>query len=408
MLAGESIYMLTYMRKTFQTSMEAVFQLSSTEVGVLNSMFGVLALACYFPGGWLADRFSARKLLAFSLIATGLGGLYLYTLPGYSGLLGIYAFWGVTTILTFWAALIKATRYWGGEQRQGTSFGLLDGGRGLVGAALASLATVMFAFGDTARAGLGSVILVYSIAPIAAGVIVWFVIPERIDVSAREDTKAAPADSALTRVRRTLRLPAVWLLAVVILAAYMLFIGTYELPAFAERGFTADKVFGATLGTFRDWMRPIAAVGAGLLADRFLTSRVVATAFLLLTVGYGSLSFMPTETSLLWLLWGQVAVVGIAVFALRGIYFALLRTIGIPMALTGTAVGFISLVGFAPDVFGHLLAGWFVDSHEGSLGYQHYFAFLAIVAVIGLIATLAIREPSPPGLHDSVDHRDHH
>ena len=56
MLAGESIYMLVYMRKTFQTSMEQVFQVSATEIGLLNSMFGILALACYFPGGWLADR----------------------------------------------------------------------------------------------------------------------------------------------------------------------------------------------------------------------------------------------------------------------------------------------------------------------------------------------------------------
>ncbi|MEX2452146.1 MAG: MFS transporter, partial [Rhodospirillales bacterium] len=151
MLAGESIYMLPYMRKTFQTSMEEVFRLDAAEIGLLNSMFGVLALACYFPGGWLADRLSARKLLTFSLVSTGLGGLYMTTLPSYAGLLAVNAFWGVTSILTFWAALIKATRNWGGENEQGLSFGLLDGGRGAVGAVLASLAAVAFAFSGTTR-----------------------------------------------------------------------------------------------------------------------------------------------------------------------------------------------------------------------------------------------------------------
>lgn len=44
MIARESIYMLPYMRKTFQTSIESTFNVSGTELGVLNSIFGVLAL----------------------------------------------------------------------------------------------------------------------------------------------------------------------------------------------------------------------------------------------------------------------------------------------------------------------------------------------------------------------------
>ena len=90
--------------------MRDVLHLDNTQVGFLNSMFGLLALICYFPGGWLADRFSARKLLVVSLLATGLGGLYLATVPSYAELLALHAFWGVASILTFWAALIKATR----------------------------------------------------------------------------------------------------------------------------------------------------------------------------------------------------------------------------------------------------------------------------------------------------------
>ena len=61
------------------------------------------------------------------------------TIPSYPVLLGLYAWWGITTILTFWAALIKATRIWGGSEGQGKAFGLLDGGRGVTGGALAAL-----------------------------------------------------------------------------------------------------------------------------------------------------------------------------------------------------------------------------------------------------------------------------
>jgi lipoprotein signal peptidase len=49
----------------------------------------------------------------------------------------LYAFWGVFTILLFWASLIKATRQWGNKRNQGLSFGLLDGVRGFFAASIA-------------------------------------------------------------------------------------------------------------------------------------------------------------------------------------------------------------------------------------------------------------------------------
>jgi len=51
--------------------------------------------------------------------------------PSYLGVTAVFAFWGLSTILLFWAALQKATRISGGDE-QGQAFGLLDGGRGLL------------------------------------------------------------------------------------------------------------------------------------------------------------------------------------------------------------------------------------------------------------------------------------
>lgn len=377
MFAGEAIYMLPYMRKTFQTSMEQVFQIDSAEIGFLNSTFGLLALACYFPGGWLADRISARKLLTFSLVCTGLGGAYMTTLPSYTGMLAVNAFWGVTAILTFWAALIKATRHWGGAHEQGLSFGLLDGGRGVTGAVLASIATAAFAYAGGVREGLIAVFTVYASAPILAGIAVWLIVPDRL-----YEHKAQYSENE-SLLRRAVRLPQVWLLAGVIFNGYVLYVGSYEFPAFAERAYGQSKVFGAQLGTFRDWLRPIAAIGAGLLADRIGVTRGVMGAFILLFVLYGSLSLIPPSAATVWLLAIQVGAVAIAVFALRGIYYALMQESRIPMAYTGIVVGIVSVVGYTPDIFIHLVAGWFVVSHEGAQGYHLYFGFLAVIALIG-------------------------
>ena len=392
MLAGESIYMLPYMRKTFQTSMEEVFAISAAQVGLLNSMFGILALVCYFPGGWFADRFPARRLLTLSLVSTGLGGFTMVLGPGFAGLLAIHAFWGITSILMFWAALIKATRNWGGAHEQAFSFGLLDGGRGVLAAVLATLATALFATfergGDTAG-GLISVIVLYSAAPIAVGGLVWFFIPDSLHENEPEQRRAERGSTRRSLFARAARIPDVWLLGGVIFCAYILFLGTYELPAFVERGYGESKVTGATLGTFRDWMRPVGAIGAGLLADRLTAGRMVAASFALLMAGFASLFLIPAATGLLWMLWIQVAVVALAVFALRGIYYALLREMGIPMAMTGTTVGIVSVIGYTPDIFLHLVAGVLTQG-GGIAGYQNYFGLMAIVATAGLVISIVI------------------
>ena len=56
----------------------------------------------------------------------------------------VWGFFGLTNILLFWAALIKVTRAWGGGDQQGLAYGLLDGGRGLLAAVLASLGVFAF------------------------------------------------------------------------------------------------------------------------------------------------------------------------------------------------------------------------------------------------------------------------
>lgn len=388
-LAGESIYMLPYLRKSFQTSMEATFGLSSFEIGTLNALFGILALLCYLPGGWLADRFSARRLLTVSLVGTGVGGLYMATVPGYAGLLAVHAFWGVFSILTFWAALIKAVRLWSGPTEQGRAFGILDGGRGVVGAGLASVAAVCFGFSATVETGLVAVIVVYSAASMLAGLAVWLVVPDDHETFSeyRSDGRLHVLDS----VGQTVRRPEVWLIALVIFCAYFSFLGTYEFPAFAERGFDRSKEFGAWLGAFRDWLRPAAAVLAGIIADRVSASRAILASFAVLVLSYASLWLLPSTLSSMALLWAQVTATALAVFALRGIYFALLEESGIPMHLTGIAVGTISMIAYTPDIFAPLLAGWLVDNSVGVLGYRRYFGVLAAIAAIGFAATLLVR-----------------
>ena len=103
---------------------------------------------------------------------TSIGGLFFLQNPGYLGLYAIYGFWGITTILFFWAALIKATRSIAGN-RQGFSFGALEAGRGLVASICGSIAVIIYSsktivntylsLFDKSISSLSAVIYFYSI-----------------------------------------------------------------------------------------------------------------------------------------------------------------------------------------------------------------------------------------------------
>ena len=87
---------------------------------------------------------------------------------------------------------------------------------------------------------------------------------------------------------------------------------------------------------------------------------------------------------------GFLAVAAIAIFALRGIYFALLEEGEVPLAVTGTAGGVISAVAFTPDVFMPLLSGMLRDNYPGAEGYRYLFLITAVMCAVGLIASLTI------------------
>ena len=117
--SGGIIFMLPFLQEPFYKPLAQALALNNTEVGSLMSIFGVTSMISYFPGGWLADRVSPRKLITLSLVSTGIAGLYFSTFPSYQISLAIHAFWGVSVTFLFWGAMIRITRNWAPPEQQG-------------------------------------------------------------------------------------------------------------------------------------------------------------------------------------------------------------------------------------------------------------------------------------------------
>ena len=99
---------------------------------------------------------------------------------------------------------------------------------------------------------------------------------------------------------------------------------------------------------------------------------------------------MPGKPSLLAAMIVNVAIASLAIFAMRGIYFALLEEGGIPIVVTGTAAGIISVVGYTPDIFMPLLGGVLLDRFPGAEGYRLFFLTVAGICTVGLVASLIL------------------
>ena len=393
-IAAEAIFALPYhVARFFRPTLLLALGLDNTQLGLVQSAYGIVAMLAYFPGGPLADRFSARKLITASLVSTASGGFYFHALPSFDGLWVLFAFWGLTTILLFWAALIRATREWGIPTRQGQAYGLLDAGRGLLAAVMAVAAVAFFAgffpedpaalTDEDRREAIRSVILFYCAVTFGAALMTWFFVKEPdkpIDVPER-------AAFPWARIRSVFRMRVVWLQAIIVICAYVGYKGIDYYALFAVDVYEMSEVEGSRLSAMAAWIRPVAALGAGLLGDRIFSSRATSLGFVLLGVGYLVPAVTEIGSAAITIFFLNVVVTSVAVYGLRGVYFALLEEGGVPAVATGTAVGIVSVLGYSPDVFLSVLAGWLIDLYPGAPGYR-YFCFLMVgFATVGLAAS---------------------
>jgi len=394
--AGEMIFSLPFhVARFFRPSLLETFSLSNANLGDSFAVYGIIAMICYFPGGLIADYFSARRLLTASLLSTAAGGLYFAQIPNSTGLTFLFAYWGITSILLFWSGMIKATRDWGGETAQGKAFGLLDGGRGLAAALMSSIAVLIFsqiiggdeslASAEQKTASLQAVIYFYTGITALAALFIWLFISEE-----SSDTVNRP--SAMKGITQTITSSKVWLQAIVIICAYSAFKGSDNYGLYAVQVLSMDKVDAATFTSITAYLRPVGAILAGIIADRFSASKIIKINFLMLAILYGLLAIDWDDGLLFNLAMFNLVASYLAVFALRGIYFALVEESKINSALTGTAVGFISLIGYTPDIFFGPIAGRLLDANAGVEGFQNYFLFLMAISLIGLVVSVLLNK----------------
>lgn len=398
MLIGEGVFLLPFVvTRVFRPTFLKVFDITNLELGTAFSVYGIVAMASYFLGGPIADRYSPKKLIIVSLMVTAVGGVFMGLIPSLATLTFLYGFWGLSTILLFWAAFIKATRQYGGENSQGRSYGLVDGGRGLIAAVIASASVLLLdlflpvnadiATTDDLAGALGKIIFLFSGVVVLSGVLVWFILPSGPGDTTRSDQKLS-----LKGVSQVIRKKSIWLQALILLCSYVGYKCTDDFGLYASDVFGYNDVDSAHIATISFWVRPFAALAAGILGDRFGHSKMSAISFVILILGSIVISMGVLQPGMTVFIALTIASTSVGIYGLRGLYYSLFQESKIPLAVTGSAIGFISVIGYTPDVFMGPLMGYILDNNPGAAGHQLLFAVLAIFGVVGLVASIFFRK----------------
>lgn len=383
-IAGEAIFVLPFLLpRVFRPTLLEAWQLDNLHFGWAFTTYGMVALLSYLFGGPLADRFQPRVLMTLALIATAAGGLGLLGRPTPLRLCLVYGWFGLTTIWLFWSAMIRITHDLGGT-RQATAFGLLDGGRGLFAAVLATVLTVVLGGmvePDSPDNGLRSVQTILLLAGgsvVATAAVVWWSIPGH---EAAPRVRRAFDFAAVGQVAKE---PGLYLTGWIVLCAYCGYKAIDNYGVFTVDVLGYGKMEAARLTSVVFWLRPPAAILAGLVADRVRVKPFLVVTLVVAALGHVALATLEGPLAIYALLLVTLMTTAAAVFGLRGVYFALLDRVPLPPARIGTAAGIVSVIGFTPDIFFGTLTGWLID--QGPAG--HRWAFAGVALALGT-ATLA-------------------
>ena len=394
-LSGELIYLLPYvLPRIFRPTFLEVFNLNNLQLGSLFSVYGIIALLSYVYGGVISDKFQPKKLMSYSLFFTSFGGLVLASYPSYFVLQILYGYWGFTTVFLFWGAMIKATRVWGGTDNQGQAFGFLDGGRGLVAASMGSLGILIFSIFLTNDIELTSlterkeafryVILFSSFMIFLTGLWVLFF----MDSNQKDQKNNVISSNSFSNIKTVLKIQSVWLIMIIIISAYIGYRVTDIYSLYASDVMFFNQIEAANVSSLQLYLRPLVCILIAMLADKSSYIYFIIFGFVTMLIGSTIFAFGIVQLNMNFVFYLSLIIVATGTYAIRALYFSIMQEGRIPLVLTGTAVGLISVVGYTPDIFAPPIFGYFLDKYPGLLGHQYVFTILVLFSILGLLASI--------------------
>lgn len=391
---GGVINKICYLRETYYDPLQQATGATDVQLGLLMSAFGLANFIFYFPGGVLADKFSSKRLIIFSCFSTAAAGFWYATLPSFNVLMLLHVIFAVTTVFTFWAAMVKIVNNLGGPEEQGTLMGSLEAFRGLFGAVAAFVSVFFFSRAGEGILGLQATVRFYSVLLIVAGICAAIFIkePESMKIQRGAAPKEKKEKVKLEDVLAVIKMPRIWLAGILVLMSYSALIFHGMVTPYMTAAFGLSGSVVAMLSTVRTYvMMMIGAMIAGILADKMgSVVKFMKYGFFGMAIFAAGYLLIPANRDLVWLIVLNFIFYGMCLYSVKALYFATIDECLVPKHLAGTASGIISVIGYCPEIFMYVWVGNIVSSGEGLSGYHTVFKFMIGFAVVGVVCAVLL------------------
>lgn len=318
------------------------------------------------------------------ILTGGLGFCLLMTPPSYV-VIAIHGLWGLTSLMMFYPALMKAIRALASSNEQARAFGIFEGGRGIFNAAYLTIAAAIFArmiASGSEGLGIRWIIIFYSGVTTVLGFMVLYLLRDL-----KEENTGDKEGFQLKLIAKPARIPEVWLMIGIIFTTLTVSQGYYYISPYVTKAFTVSAVVGVILTSASQYIRPFASMGAGLLGDKINSSKVMLIGQIGLLAGVGIILFCNTSMGIVPVLIACL-VIFVSMYFCTSMHFAIMEEFDCPAELEGAAIGLICCLGYMPEVTNHLVAGQLLDRFPGELGYRLFFVYMMAVVAIGIVFTL--------------------
>lgn len=379
-LAGGSVYLLPYIKYILYDAHLASMNITNTQSGYLMTMYTIGNVLLYVPGGILADKFSARKSLFYSCIATSIFVfIHAFTMKSFITSMLIWFGLSLGTGFILWSALLKTVRMIGTEEEQGFLYGLYYACNGVASALVNGTAVWIYQTGSDMQSGYFRACIWGGIVPILTGIILLILL--------KEDDKQYTVDSnepkfVMSDVGLLVKNPTIWIISLIMFCGYGFYSSTSYFTPYLTDAFKVSIVDSGLLSSVRTYLLLLLAPIGGLIADKIFksTSKWLYVAFLILAILFGVVLLIPSTANVA-IVSFYTLIPSAMVMMTYGVISSIVSDIGIPKKMTGTVIGLISIVGYLPDSIYSLMFGNWLDKYS-TYGYNYIFGYLALSGIL--------------------------
>lgn len=376
-------FKVPYLKTVFYDSMILDLKVNNTELGALLGTYSIFKAFIYIPCGILVDKYNTRYMLTFSMALLTVLTFWYGFLPDYNTLIVVHALYALANAIC-WVSFIKAIRLLGTANEQGSMFGYSEGLRALSGTGITFIGLWALTWAGENPGGLNYVLFLYAACYLVLTVALFILTPD--------DDNTENNAITLQDYLNVLRYPGVWLVALLVGLCYSVQIVSEYTTPYLTQVFGMTIVAAGLIGTIRSYLIGVfSAPFFGKMADKMGSPAKMTVILMLLQAILGLVFyFIPGVPGYLTLAVVTVIIFSVFMYGALGIYYATMGEATVPVGMTGTAVGIISVLGYLPDTFLHTLLGSILDNNPGSESFRTCFLIMIGFALAGALVALLI------------------